>query len=57
MRSTETSAPGSEIEYARRVGRLPTPADESADALRRRADALLDEMMLNGVEVVSELGA
>lgn len=51
MRSTETSAPGSEIEYAQRVGRPPTLTDESADALRRRADALLDEMMLNGVDI------
>lgn len=51
MRPTETSVPEFDIEYARRAGRLPTFADESGDAARRRADALLDEMMLNGVDV------
>jgi len=51
LRSTETSVSDGEIKYERRIARPPTPIDESADALRRRADALLDEMMLNGVDV------
>lgn len=34
-----------------------TPADDSADALRRRADALLDEMMLGGVDIGAGFGA
>lgn len=56
MRPTETSVPGSEIEYARRAGSPPASADESAAALRRRADALLDEMMLNGVDIAAGEG-
>lgn len=51
LRSTETSGFGHESEYERRASRTSVPTDESADALRRRADALLDEMMLNGVDI------
>lgn len=57
MRSTETSVSDDEIKYERRIARPPISADESADALRRRADALLDEMMLNGVDVGVDVGA
>lgn len=60
MRPTEPSVsgygtgyePGYEIEHERRAVKLFS-AGESADALRRRADALLDEMMLNGVDIAA----
>ena len=57
MRSTETSVPDHksvpdhELAHARHSAATRTAVDESADALRRRADALLDEMMLNGVDI------
>lgn len=51
LRSTEASLTDDQIEYERRPARSPISADANADALRRRADALLDEMMLNGVDV------
>ncbi|MFO7635417.1 MAG: hypothetical protein R6W76_22925 [Caldilinea sp.] len=34
-----------------------TPANESADALRQRADALLDEMMIGGVDIGAGFGS
>lgn len=60
MRPTEPSVsgygtgyePGYEIEHERQAVKLFS-AGESADALRRRADALLDEMMLNGVDIAA----
>ncbi|MBE2238405.1 MAG: hypothetical protein IAE81_11475 [Caldilineaceae bacterium] len=45
------SVPDHELAHARHSAATRTAVDESADALRRRADALLDEMMLNGVDI------
>lgn len=40
-----------QAEYDRRPAPARPPVEESAEALRRRADVLLDEMMLNGVDI------
>lgn len=56
MRSTETSWTSdseSGFDHERRAKTMRAPSDVSADALRRRADALLDEMMLIGVDVAA----
>lgn len=56
MRSTETSWTSdseSGLDHDRRAHTMRAPVDVSADALRRRADALLDEMMLIGVDVAA----
>lgn len=50
LRPTETSVFG-QAEYERRPAPARPTVDESAEALRRRADVLLDEMMLNGVNI------
>lgn len=57
MRSTETSAPDTELDTKWRSGMTRMHIDESADSLRRRADALLDEMMLGGVDIGAGNGA
>jgi len=53
LRSTEPSVPEFMVEYEQRSARGRGAPDDSAEALRRRADALLDEMMLNGVDAVA----
>jgi hypothetical protein len=57
LRSTETSLPDNELDTKWRSGMTRTYIDESADSLRRRADALLDEMMLGGVDIGAGDGA
>ena len=56
MSPTETSVPR-QMEYERRSASMRSSTDESAEALRRRADVLLDEMMLNGVDIGMNDGA
>lgn len=57
MRSTGTSLPDNELNTQWRSGMTRAYIDENIDSLRRRADALLDEMMLGGVDIGAGDGA
>lgn len=57
LRSTKTSEFDNELDIEWRSGMMRTDPNESADSLRRRADALLDEMMLGGVDIGAGDGA